>query len=327
MGNHEINTILFAAPKRGGILQSSGFLDLKSLMALSQTCKSNALDELSLIQLIENEMTRKHGVVTMQEAIDFWTKVSSRENPLLKQWLERDGCGRSSSSSSIVNDVESITITHDMLSAALPYEAMFVKMLRAVPTHSERLQLVSRKCEWTEVTLLHSVAEAGHLESLKAILALYAGESERLQAVGMRDSNGCNVLHFATYSGNAESIRLILTLYSETERLLAVKEWFSVGTALHIATRSGNFESIETILDVYPSESERLQALNVTNCDGETVLHYAANLNNLECIKAVLSTYPESERMQAVSMQDLMGKTVLDSMKPITRNSILEWLS
>lgn len=113
----------------------------------------------------------------MQEAINFWIKVSSRENPLLKQWLERDRCGRSSSS--IVNDVESITvITHDMLSAALPYEAMFAQMLRAVPTHSERLQLVSRKCEWTEVTLLHSVAEAGHLESLKAILALYSGESE-----------------------------------------------------------------------------------------------------------------------------------------------------
>ena len=50
------HTTLFAAPKQGGIVQSSGFLDLKSLVALGRTCKSNALDELSLIPLIENEM-------------------------------------------------------------------------------------------------------------------------------------------------------------------------------------------------------------------------------------------------------------------------------
>ncbi len=57
-------TTLFSAPKRGGILQSSGFLDLKSLIALSQTAKAHAFDELSLIMLIENEITRHHNVHT-----------------------------------------------------------------------------------------------------------------------------------------------------------------------------------------------------------------------------------------------------------------------
>ena len=60
-------------------MRSSGFLDLKSLMALSQTCKAHALDELSLIIFIENEMTRNHGVQTMEEAIAFWRKVRQRD--------------------------------------------------------------------------------------------------------------------------------------------------------------------------------------------------------------------------------------------------------
>ncbi len=85
-------TTLFVSPKRGGILQSSGFLNLKSLMALGQTCKANAFDELSLILLIENEITRHHGVKTMQEAIAFWRKVNDeKEYPLFRPWLERDG--------------------------------------------------------------------------------------------------------------------------------------------------------------------------------------------------------------------------------------------
>ncbi len=89
-------TILFVSPKRGGILQSSGFLDLPSLMALSETCKSNALDALSLIQLIENEIMRYHGSVqTMEEAIVVWRQVCAYgpygrlASPLLKEWLDR----------------------------------------------------------------------------------------------------------------------------------------------------------------------------------------------------------------------------------------------
>ncbi len=63
--------VLFASPKQGGILQSSGFLDLKGLMALSRTAKAHALDELSLILVIENEITRNHKCHTMEEASDF----------------------------------------------------------------------------------------------------------------------------------------------------------------------------------------------------------------------------------------------------------------
>ncbi len=70
--------------------------------------KANVIDELSLILVIENEITRYHGAHTMKEAIDFWQEVC-RENPLLKQWLERDGSCSSTG--------ESIKITHEMLSA------------------------------------------------------------------------------------------------------------------------------------------------------------------------------------------------------------------
>ena len=66
---------LFAAPKQCGILQSSGYLDLGCLMALSLTAKANALDELSLIQLIEHEITRNRRVRTIDEAVALWRDV------------------------------------------------------------------------------------------------------------------------------------------------------------------------------------------------------------------------------------------------------------
>ncbi len=70
------DNILFFAPKHGGILQSSCFLDLQSLMALCQTCKAHAFDELSFIRYIEHELTRDHDVHT-SEAIDFLKLVWS----------------------------------------------------------------------------------------------------------------------------------------------------------------------------------------------------------------------------------------------------------
>ncbi len=133
----QTSTLLFASPKRGGILQSSGFLDLQSLMSLSLTCKANAYDELSIIQVIENEVTRNHKCRTMKLAIDFWNKIHRKgsECSWLKMWLERQGTG-----------VDDMTIQQSMLSllsvAALRcYEVMLRKMLRAVP-ESERLRVV-----------------------------------------------------------------------------------------------------------------------------------------------------------------------------------------
>ena len=169
----KMNTIIFAPPKRGGILQSSGFLDLQCLMSLNRTCKAHVFDELSLIQLIENEVTRYHGVRTMQEAIHFWRYIFGK--PSLKRWLRR---GSNSSNSNGATD--SITVTRYMLSDASRYEVMLAKMLRAVPTQSERLQLVSELGSFGR-TLLYRVAESGNTESLKAVLAIHP-ESEHLSA-------------------------------------------------------------------------------------------------------------------------------------------------
>ncbi len=266
--------LLFLAPKQGGILQSSCLLDLSSLMALGQTCKANTIDEQSIILLIENEITRHHGVKTMQQAIDFWRKVFRDDR--LKRWLKRDG-----------DTTGLIKVTQEMLSTAVTYEVMLSKMLRTVPTQLGRLQLVSRKCEWTGEIVLHCAAYSGNLQSLETILAVYP-EAERLRAVNVQDDDG----------------------------------WI----ALHCAAQSGNFESIQTILDVYP-ESERVQALIVANSFGETVLHCVAASNNVEFIKSVLSFYPESQCIQALNTQNAYRETVLDKMDANTRNTIMEWLS
>ncbi len=114
--------ILFGAPKQGGILQSSGFLDLKSLVALSQTAKAHAMDEQSLILLIENELTRSHEVQTMDEALDFLRQVFTRDS-MSTQWLRRS------------TTEESIKVTRHMLHMALirGYDVMCSKMLRKIP--------------------------------------------------------------------------------------------------------------------------------------------------------------------------------------------------
>ncbi len=193
-----MDAVVFAPPKQGGILQSSGFLDLRSLISLSRTCKTNAFDVLSLILLIENEITRFDlgRVETVEAAIDFLRNIY--RYPLLKQWLERD--------SSRVAD--SIQITRELLSDVLTYDVMLAKMLRTVPTQAERLELVSEQEEKGR-TLLHDAAESGNPGSIKIVLALFP-ESARLNALGLRDENGQTVLYCAVSSNHTESTRLIL---------------------------------------------------------------------------------------------------------------------
>ncbi len=96
-------------------------------------------------------------------------------------------------------------------------------------------------------------------------------------------------------------------------------------TALHYSALQGDFEPIETILSIYP-ESERVQALNQTNGQGENVLHFVIESDSIKCIKAVLALYPESQRLEALNMRDTRGNTVLDKMDPDTRNAITELL-
>ncbi len=103
-------------------MQSSGFLDLKSLMTLSQTCKSNAYDAHSLILLIENEVSGEYQIVTVEEVIACWREVCG--DPLLKQWLECDSCSWSSDGASA-----SSIITAQHMQAAADYHVMVAKML------------------------------------------------------------------------------------------------------------------------------------------------------------------------------------------------------
>ncbi len=132
----------FVSPKRGGILQSSGFLDLKTLIALSRTCKANGYDERSLILLIDNEITRDHEVRTRGEAIAFWRDV--QRNPWLRQWLNRN--------SSTVD--ESLKYPQRMLSAAVYYDVMLSKMLRMLP---DPFAIVNRPDEFG-MTIVHYAA-------------------------------------------------------------------------------------------------------------------------------------------------------------------------
>ena len=280
------DTILFVSPKQGGILQSSGFLDLTSLMALSRTCKANAFDELSLIQWIENEMTHYHSVRTMEEAITFCR--NAYRSSFLRQWLERDS----------TEAATALLLSEDSNFEATTYEIMISKMLLTLP-ESQRLKLVCRQdtCDRRGETVLHRVANCP--QSLQLILSLLP-ESQRLQALSRENHYGHVVLHSAAYSGNVDSIRLVLSKYPESQRLAAVTSQDINGrTALLIVANSGNSQSITTLLNLVP-ESQLLHAVNTENEHGFTALHYAGRSDSVGAIETILSLYPESQRLQAL---------------------------
>ncbi len=347
-------TVLFVSPKRGGILQSSGFLDMKSLTALSQTCQSNAYDELSLIQLIENELTRNHQVDTIGEALVFW-KDANRKLPLC-EWLERA-------------DNTSIVPTREMLFDAVEYDVMLDKMLKAIP-ESQVLQAMTERDE-LDMTVLHRAAFVGHVESVRLIINRLP-VSERLSVLMMKngmdqtvlhcatfpndpaliqfflnmlpeshlgqfvstpDTDGRTALHWAAYVDNFESIQLMLTPLPETPRTQLVNmRDASDMTVLHYVARSCNPAALLDIIALVP-ESQRLETLCVHNLWMPTIFHILASTDQpqlqqqqVDTLKEILAQLSESERMQVVRIRDREGHTVLDLTSGSTRESIMELL-
>lgn len=293
-------TALFVSPKQGGILQSSGFLDLKSLMALNLTCKAHALDELSLTLLIENEITRSHGVSSLEEAIDLLHDLF--RIPCLKQWLNR----------TVDRTDASIMPTQDTMIEVVCYEVMLVKMLKTLP-ESQRLQIV-RELDEYDKTLLHYAADAGNPESIHFMLSVLP-KSEHIHVVSKQDTYGWSVLHYAAKSGNLQSIMAILAVYPEPqhEQLLTPEAWVGI-TPLHRVFGSKEVDTIEAILCML-TESQRTQAMNLQDRNGRTPLHYVASRDfeswHREPLYRILTLLPDVERLQIVTKQDRFGRTVL----------------
>ncbi len=290
---------LFTSPKQGGILQSSGFLDLKSLMSLSRTAKAHALDELSLILLIENELTRHHQVSTTEEAIDLWKKVY-RNSILKNHWLLDHR-----------TPLEySMLPASDILSEAVCYEVMLAKMMRTIP-ESRRLKVVTSQNQYAR-TVLHSAACSGNHDSIRVVLSLLP-ESQRFMAVNQQCLDRRTVLQYAARSGNLESIKTLIAFYPESEHLRIVRMQDMDGyTMMHRAVLSGKIEAVTFILGLLPSESHRLQVLEMQEENGKTVLHCAiVSGNTVEMVRYILTLYPESKRLQAVSVKDRDERTAI----------------
>ena len=237
------DSILFCAPKQGGILQNSGFLDLKSLMSLGQTCKANTIDERSLILLIENEITRDHKVQTKEEAITLLRQVC--RYPMLRQWLERDDLA------AVIGTATMTKLRQDMLSpAASYYGVMFIKMLRMFP-QTERFQIMSEQSDRIGRSLLHSAARSGDIHSIRGVLALFP-ESQHMEIVTMRDDKGRTALHWAAFARNPETVKYLLSVMSDDEQCFqAVTMQNAEGeNVLHNAVLS--VESVEAIVSALP---------------------------------------------------------------------------
>ncbi len=275
--HHQFMHTLLTAPKQGGVLQSSGFLDFQSLISLGQTAKANLFDERSLILLIENQYTRHHGARTMEQAMMFLRNA---------QWMGLfPYCPSSSPSSS-----------PSILHLAVHYEVLLAEALASIPA-AIRFQAIQTEDPFGR-PILHSAACSSNSESINTILSSLS-DSERWQAVNLRDDTGKTVLHCAASSGNIESIQLILSLYPQSEHIQALNMQDRKGTtALHYAAGSGNHEALLFMLNLLP-ESMRLQAVSMVDQGGRTALHHAASSGNLESVKSILSICPELQSLCA----------------------------
>ncbi len=85
-----------------------------------------------------------------------------------------------------------------------------------------------------------------------------------------------------------------------------------MGEQLYIfAVLAENLAAVDLILTLYP-ESEHLQAVTMRDATGGTPLHCAVRSDkNLETIKLLLNSLPESQRVEAVNIQDQNGDTAL----------------
>lgn len=97
-------------------------------------------------------------------------------------------------------------------------------------------------------------------------------------------------------------------------------------TVLRWAARVGHPESIMFIINSLP-EAERMQAVCTRGEYDGTELHYAVVSGNLERIRAVLCSLPESQRLHVVNMKDQGGNTVLDITSEVATETILELVS
>ncbi len=327
--NKMLHTILFGPPKQGGILQSSGFLDLKDLMTLKRTAKAHAFDEQSLIQLIENEVTRDHNCHTVEEAIAF-CKTTWRQ-PWFKGWLYR-------STSSVA--------TPGQLVCALENDVMFRRMFNSIPEaqifhilmekdvlhgvadsgRSEYIHLIFSKLSKEEgvnallmkrtrdgATIVHSSIH--HFRVLEACLA-HCPKALCFEVLSKKDNNGWTLLHLAAQRRRFDSMKLIWAIVNEKERgqLVFARDAFGQ-TALHHAAIPGGIygssEDIDTVLSFLASNADRTSLVRLQDNKGRTALHDTALFGCSETINSLCRVCSGADLFQLLQIQDENGRTAL----------------
>lgn len=151
-------------------------------------------------------------------------------------------------------------------------------------------------------SVLHVISS---LEALCIILEALP-QNERLAAMQTQDRDGCCFLHeIAKYP---EALCIILKALPHEERLIAIRQVRDSGkfSTLHDAVKSP--EALGIILSALPRE-ERLTAVQEKDRLGRNVLHYA--VENLEALSIILEVLPSEERLAAVQVKDKVGSSVL----------------
>ena len=115
--------------------------------------------------------------------------------------------------------------------------------------------------------------------------------------VNKRDGSGYTGLHYASRSGHPDTIRVLLENGADPNAATPTGKV----TPLHRAAYMGHTDCVELLL-------ERGADPGLTDSDGMTALHKAAERNKTECFRALRNSASEA----IMCVKDLKGKTAKD---------------
>lgn len=175
-------------------------------------------------------------------------------------------------------------------------------------------------------TAFHYAAKSKHINNIFILLDLLPKPKQVLALLSPNKKGFTSIIHVAECQ-NAKTLQKLLQCFDNEDSLKLIEQpYFANGSRLiHFAAQSNADPlSIKVILDFYPA-TFRLEKIMEKNNLGKEPLFFAAN-NNSEIAKYILSLYPESMRLSAVT-QTFDNGSILHQKNITTALALVDLLS
>lgn len=180
----------------------------------------------------------------------------------------------------------------EQLKAILNSDDYELKLVEAIPAE-ERLAALKQK-DWVGNTILHKLLDLP--KALQKVLELLPDDSQRLQAVQIKNCTGTPLLAMAVI--RLDTLLVILNALSAQDRYQSIQEnVFEHGNTL-LHAHISEPESLLKILDLYADDDQRIAAIFKENLYQQTPLYSAKD--HPESLKILLGVIPEKQRLTAL---------------------------